>query len=671
MWCRSSWTSEPFTPVRPNLVFPLLIELLGLSSELSGISQANRSYVPTQLPNPQNTLFHHRELSKDILMKLPSAQQVLRDFGGTFRRFPFVIVDATLGTLAAILLIDHEGPPSATFLFNVLFAAILGIPLLIATALVAEKKKWNRTISLGANLTCLLFLIAYAFTVPSDLSVAPNIHMLRLLILSTALHLFVAIAPFSGPREINGFWQFNKTLFIRILTALLFTVVLYAGLALAMAALDHLFGMNIPGKRYPELWILLVGMFTTWFFLAGIPENLDGLDASTEYPRFVKVFVQYILFPLVLVYLVILYAYVGKILLSWNWPQGWVSKLILGFASTGLFSILLLYPIRNQVENVWIRSASSWFYIILIPLIVMLPFAVWRRISQYGVTEGRYLALVLALWLAIIAVYFIFSKTKNIKFIPASLCLFSFLVSFGPGGAFSVSESSQVRRLSELLAKNSILVDGKIQKTQSKIPFEDTKQISSILGYLHEIHGFGRIQPWFNDNLKNDSQSLPSEYKGPAVVAKMMGIEYVMIWQFAGSNTYVLSADPDGVINTEGYNRLIQAQHINPARIRKDILTHQVSYRVTSGLDTLIFTSLRDGIATDSLRIDLRQLVEGLLKDYGTASTGNIPIEKMSITAANNAMKLKIYLRHIQVRRETDQTEFLFYDAEILYALTN
>jgi hypothetical protein len=196
-------------------------------------------------------------------MKLPSAQQVLRDFGGTFRRFPFVIVDATLGTLAAILLIDHEGPPSATFLFNVLFAAILGIPLLIATALVAEKKKWNRTISLGANLTSLLFLVAYAFTVPSDLSVAPNIHMLRLLILSTALHLFVAIAPFSGPREINGFWQFNKTLFIRILTALLFTVVLYAGLALAMAALDHLFGMNIPGKRYPELWILLVGMFTT------------------------------------------------------------------------------------------------------------------------------------------------------------------------------------------------------------------------------------------------------------------------------------------------------------------------------------------------------------------------------------------------------------------------
>ncbi len=106
--------------------------------------------------------------------------------------------------------------------------------------------------------------------------------------------------------------------------------------------------MNIPGKRYVELWILINGMFMTLFFLAGIPPDLDSLDASTDYPKSIRIFAQHILFPLVIVYLVILYAYLAKILIVWDWPQGWVSKLILGFSATGILSLLLLHPIRDR-----------------------------------------------------------------------------------------------------------------------------------------------------------------------------------------------------------------------------------------------------------------------------------------------------------------------------------
>ena len=74
-------------------------------------------------------------------MKLPSLQQVLQDAIRTFKRFPFVLINAAVGTFCAVILVDHEGPAQATVLFNILLATILGIPLLSGLALLSEKKK--------------------------------------------------------------------------------------------------------------------------------------------------------------------------------------------------------------------------------------------------------------------------------------------------------------------------------------------------------------------------------------------------------------------------------------------------------------------------------------------------------------------------------------------------
>jgi hypothetical protein len=41
-----------------------------------------------------------------------------------------------------------------------------------------------------------------------------------------------------------------------------------------------------------ELWVLVAGLFDSWFFLAGIPEDLEGLDKIKEYPIGLKIFMQ-------------------------------------------------------------------------------------------------------------------------------------------------------------------------------------------------------------------------------------------------------------------------------------------------------------------------------------------------------------------------------------------
>ena len=602
-----------------------------------------------------------------MTVKLPSLQQVLQDAVRTFKRFPLVLINATIGTVCAVILIDHEGPAQATVLFNILLATILGIPLLTGLALPSEKKKLAKGLAIGLQVIGIALLVAYGCTVPSDLGEAPSIHILRFLIIAAALHLFVAFAPYYGPDEVNGFWHYNKTLLIRIITTLVYSVVLYAGLSLALAALDNLFGINIPGKRYAELWFIILGLFNTWSFLAGIPENLDKLEESTDYPREIKIFAQYILFPLVLVYLIILYAYMTKILISWNWPQGWVSRLILGFSTAGIFSLLLLYPIREKAENKWIKTASRWFYVVMIPVVIMLLLALWRRISEYGITEARYIAVVLGLWLGGIVIYFILSNKKSIKAFPISLCVLALIISFGPWGAFRVSERSQVHRLQGFLTKNQILVNDRIQKASTAASQEDSRQISSILSYLHDIHGYDRIQPWFQESLKEDSVGGGLRPKGPGQVAQLMGIEYARASYSAAGNDIWLRSDQKPAIDIDGYDRMIRQQYISDERNKVAFTNLGFSYRVNPNLDTIIFAITTKEKLADSLQVDLHPLIDQLLADYGNFNVNNIPPEKLMLSKENRNLKIRVYFRYIHLLKEENKTKPIEYSVDILY----
>ena len=121
--------------------------------------------------------------------------------------------------------------------------------------------------------------------------------------------------------------------------------------------------MKIDGIRYFELWVLLAGVFNTWYFLADIPQNFDELDESDDYPKGLKIFTQFVLLPLVSIYLLILYAYIGRILIQWSWPVGWVSYLVIGFSTLGDFFIADCFPVQEKEENRWIKNFSRSFFL--------------------------------------------------------------------------------------------------------------------------------------------------------------------------------------------------------------------------------------------------------------------------------------------------------------------
>ena len=78
------------------------------------------------------------------------------------------------------------------------------------------------------------------------------------------------------------------------------------------------------------------------------------------------------------------------------------------------------------------------------------------RINAYGITENRYFAFVVRIWVLGIMIYFSLKKRLTNIVIPISLSIVIFLSIFGPLSSFSVSKFSQNNRLKNILERNEM-----------------------------------------------------------------------------------------------------------------------------------------------------------------------------------------------------------------------
>ncbi len=604
-------------------------------------------------------------------MRLPSLESLVSKTSFTFKRFPFALAAAICGSVYCIFLVNlrYDVKESHYYYTNIIMTCYIGMLLFLAIQIFVERKKIKNPTALLLKLLAVAILIAYYFSLPAKFMV---ISFTRFSLFTIALHLIIAFVPFTAKDELNGFWQYNKILFLRILLSALYTIVLYLGLALAILAVEKLFKVDVNNKIYPDLWIVLAGIFNTWFFLAGIPLDFSLLDFKKDYPKGLKIFTQYILLPLISIYLLILYAYMFKIILTAQWPAGWVSYLVIGFSVGGILSLLLIYPVRNDENNKWILIFSRFFYFALFPLIILLFLAVKRRVSDYGITEQRYFIFILALWLLFIAVYFLFSKSKNIKVIPVSLCILTLAVSFGPWGAFHVSLTSQENRLKMLLSKYSMLKSGKIVETKNTIPFKDHKQISSIITYLTNVHGYKTLQPYFVQNLDSLFNNMQDNYDYTKIkeIHRLMKISYIEEYQTEASkdeNTYTeFYTNPvNNVTTIKGYDYFIanynpQTYNASDTICNPYLLENKwVSVCYNPKNENIIISNSKDS----SISFDMSSLITLLQKKYGNSRS--LPENEMTLISGNAHLKAKIIFNHVDFQNQNNNRKHLGFNATI------
>lgn len=403
---------------------------------------------------------------------------------------------AVVGVGALMTIIEHQGPePEDTI--KVWLMAQLGLALCTGLTVLAESKAWDRVRSWGLQALGLAALVAYYFLFDMDAARPEVMEVPRYMGLLAAAHLLVAIAPYLNQLSIADFWEYNKRLFANFVVGAVYTVILYAGLSLALLAVNELFNLDISYKMYGHLFVLLAGIFQTTFFLYHLPGVFEFEEQEKSFNAVFKNLCQYILIPIVGLYFLILYAYSIKILVTWNLPHGWVSSLVLGFSVAGIFTYLLNYLLPQYTDSKLVEAYRKWFWWVLLPMVGLLFVAIGRRIFDYGITEERFYVAHAGVWLLVMCLYFLRSKTDNIKFIPISLALFILLAVLGPFSAFNVSERNQASILKSLLEKNGRFEGDKLKKGGATVPEEAANRIRSGLDFLASRDALDRIEPWF------------------------------------------------------------------------------------------------------------------------------------------------------------------------------
>lgn len=401
----------------------------------------------------------------------------------SFRRFPLTLLCSLVATVCVILIAKDEAHSKVLEKIAATFGLFL--PLFFSAEIFEERKQTPRFLILG--LSVLAILAFYFLGFPEVVDIFNNkSFLIRFGVLVVVFHLLVSVAPYIFTKNLSGFWQYNKTLFINILTAFLYSFTLSAGLVLAVSGVQNLFEIKVTDDWFVYIWFGVNGFFNTLIFTSKLP-TLEQIDSETSYPAGLKYFTQYVLLPLVAIFLTILLAYEDKIILAWSLPKGWVSIMVLASAIFGILAFLLIYPLKNL--NKWIQSYNKAYYWILIPLVGLMLVAIYVRISQYGLTEPRYFVAMLAVWLLGIAIYFSFSKVDNIKIIPLSLLLLGLVGIFAPYNAFQSSRTNQIGRMEEALVKNKLLKAGKIIVPNNfTLDSMNQDRLYAALEYLAESH---------------------------------------------------------------------------------------------------------------------------------------------------------------------------------------
>lgn len=474
--------------------------------------------------------------------------------------YPLTLIFSIISSIMGIRFLDS--PSENTFL-SLTLAFYISIPLCakFEGALQYKNKKMR---AFYIFVIVNLFSLFMYFDKISNKEKPLRIFLVALLYI--LLFFFTPSKDFKDDKSnLNHFVKSVSTL----LNSLIFSMTLFLGLIFIIFSLKELFSIDFGHNIYGNLYILVMGVFFVPIFLSGIEEN-----NNTLYSKFFEFLLAKVIFPLLIIYLLILYSYLGKILLTKTYPKNIVPYLTLVYS----FGAIFFYYLSKLLDNKYINKYLKSFFILLIPIIAMTYFSIIPRLIQYSITEKRYFILIASLWFTLLILVNIFIKNKVIIFLRNSLLLFVFLSAFGPLSATNLSKSLQAIRLENLL---------KVSK--ENIDKDDLKEIYEILSYFTYNHSI------LDTGLTKEEQS-------PEELMKKLGFDYDPYENIENNTWYNFEASVKSY-NVKDFDYYIP-------RLDKVIILNDISIELNKNNQLIIKKNEVIEI------LEIKAVIEGFLEKY-------------------------------------------------------
>ena len=156
----------------------------------------------------------------------------------------------------------------------------------------------------------------------------------------------------------------------------------------------------------------------------------------------------------------------------------------------GVFTYLLNYLNPRFSNRTFVRQFIKYFFIVLIVPSILLTISLFRRISDYGVTEERYALAMIASWLVLVIFLYGILRWRSLKWLPISLsALVAFGLFAGPWGIFGATLNSQQGRLYDMMHPIGLLdgdgepVDSVLINIHNQLRYLDER--SDTVSYTH------------------------------------------------------------------------------------------------------------------------------------------------------------------------------------------
>lgn len=218
------------------------------------------------------------------------------------------------------------------------------------------------------------------------------------------------------------------------------------GFTLVLIAVDNLFGVHISENVWLSLWGGAWATVGLLFFLAYVTRR-----EAFEFPKAWRVLFVFVMLPIYLVLLAVLWAYLGKCVVTWSLPNGQINWLVT-LAASGWMA---LYLLLGSVETGFVRAFRRFGALLVVPLVGLQICALQIRIAQYGLTPSRYASVLFVVFALVFAVLSFFRSRWAT---PAALVFFAALAVFSAHSRWNVIDTGvrcQIARLEAFRARKA------------------------------------------------------------------------------------------------------------------------------------------------------------------------------------------------------------------------
>ncbi len=568
------------------------------------------------------------------------------------RRFPITIGISAILTISLIYFNENYSDMSTLIKDNLVrFNMILGMGILLSLSIDLLKENFFKEDKVKGILSHLIgigILVFYYIFLLKDFDFVPMTRYVASMIFLLLVFFYI---PVVGSKDKNYEYRVIEV-FGNFFETAIYSMVLLFGIFIIFFTINGLFDVNIDDKYFLYVFLVIFFIFAVSFFLSKLPKEGDRLD-NKQFSGSMRVLLTYIVIPLITIYTIILYVYFAKILITWQWPKGLVSHLVVWYTALSIGVIFLVTPLIESDKIS--RYFKELFPKFVLAILLMMFVSIGQRINQYGITENRYYILVLGLWISLIMIYFSIKKPLKNIIIPISLSLVVLNSVVGPLSSYSVSKYSQNKRLNYILDSNSMISEGNIVKNPD-LASEYQREVSNILNYFDRYHDLDDVNV-LNDDFKTSD------------MLDVFGFKYEPnIWGVPSNERYFYygSQIMDYPIDLAGYQHYIQISPWNDNSFEIGDLT------LTTNRDSYIL--IIEGNGEKLIEIDTRdialEIVDGFDED-SELERYQIDLDKMSYVLEENGTRIKFIFTNISGAEVDNNLEFKSLEYIILIGEVN